>query len=200
MACPRSAPGWQVPGDNAVTAALTVLSPPALQAIAVSSSPDKISSGAGTRASLAPAGTGRASNRRPGAKSVLAALAGLALLVPACSTGSPAAGTAGHALTTQGSTLGARQRQGGGLSGTPSRNQSGGYSGTFSVAFARCMRAHGVHGFPDPDGKPDQVSGSGIDPHSAIFQAALYGPCKSLAPAGWVSAPPLGPPPTGTGS
>lgn len=86
------------------------------------------------------------------------------------------------------------------MSGPPSRNQSGEYSGTFSVAFARCMRANGVPGFPDPDGKSGQVTSSGINIHSAGFQAALYGPCKSLAPADWVSAPPLGPPRTGTGA
>ena len=62
------------------------------------------------------------------------------------------------------------------------------------------MRANGVQGFPDPDGKPGQVASSGISTRSARFQAALYGPCQSLAPADWVSAPPLGPAPTGNRS
>lgn len=166
----------------------------------MSSSPGKTRSSAGTRASLAPAATGQATDRRPGAGPVLATLAALAILVTACSSGSPTAAATGGAFATQGSVQGTRQRQGGGLSGTPSHNQSGEYSGTFSAAFARCMRANGVPGFPDPDGKPDQVTSSGINTHSASFQAALYGPCKSRAPAGWVSAPPLGPPPTGKGA
>jgi hypothetical protein len=131
---------------------------------------------------------------------VLSALAGLAILVTACSSGSPAAGTAGGAFATQGSTQGTGQGQSGGLSGTPGHSQSGIYSGIFGVAFARCMRASGVQGFPNPDGKPDQLADSGLDTHSASFQAALYGSCKSLAPPAWVSTPPLGPPSTGQGA
>ena len=161
----------------------------------MTSSPDKTCS-AGTCASLAPAVTGQARDRRPGAGLVLATLAALAIGITACSSGSPTAAATGGAVATQGT----QQGQGGGLSGTPSRNQSGVYSGTFSVAFARCMRANGVQAFPDPDEKPDQVTNSGINPHSASFQAALYGPCKSLAPADWVSAPPLGPALAGNGS
>src|ERR1700677_3002642 len=59
-------------------------------------------------------------------------------------------------------------------------------SGTFSLAFAKCMRAHGVPDFPDPDGRSGQLGpGSGIDPSSTQFQAALDGPCQRLAPPGW---------------
>lgn len=150
-----------------------------------------------------PRGSGQQAGEGSPAKagSALAALAALAilLLVAACSSGSPAAGTAGHALGTQGGARGTQHGQGGGLTGTPSHHQSKIYSGTFSVAFARCMRGHGIQGFPDPDGKPDQLASSGIDIHSATFQAALYGACKSLAPHNWLSNP-LGPPPTGPGS
>jgi hypothetical protein len=65
-------------------------------------------------------------------------------------------------------------------------------TGSYTVVFAECMRAHGVPKFPDPNGSgmlpgPD----SGIDPSSAAFQAALNGPCQSLAPAGWVSSGPV---------
>jgi len=60
---------------------------------------------------------------------------------------------------------------------------------TYSRAFASCMRAHGVPKFPDP-GHSGAVfaPGSGVDPGSAAFQAAVNGPCRSLAPAAWVSA------------
>ncbi|HLK00184.1 MAG TPA: hypothetical protein VKU39_09785 [Streptosporangiaceae bacterium] len=57
---------------------------------------------------------------------------------------------------------------------------------SFSPAFARCMRAHGVPKFPDPGGQLGP--GSGADPASAAFQAALNGPCRSLAPPAWVSS------------
>jgi hypothetical protein len=61
-------------------------------------------------------------------------------------------------------------------------------SGSFSLAFAMCMRAHGVPDFPDPDGQAGQLGpGSGIDPGSPRFQSALNGPCKPLAPPGWLS-------------
>jgi hypothetical protein len=59
---------------------------------------------------------------------------------------------------------------------------------SFSLAFATCMRAHGVPDFPDPDGQAGQLGpGSGIDPGSPRFQSALNGPCKPLAPPGWLS-------------
>jgi hypothetical protein len=55
------------------------------------------------------------------------------------------------------------------------------------------MRANGVPDFPQSNGGHL----TGINTLSSQFQSALYGPCKSLAPADWVSVPPLGPPPTG---
>jgi hypothetical protein len=64
-------------------------------------------------------------------------------------------------------------------------------TGSYTVAFARCMRAHGVPGFPDPHGQASQLASSGIDPTSARFQSALNGPCESLAPRGWVSSGPV---------
>jgi hypothetical protein len=91
----------------------------------------------------------------------LAALASIAFLVGAC---------------------------GNGLSSSSGNSTSGGYS----VAFAECMRAHGVPKFPNPNGSPDQFGpGSGVDPASSAYRAALNGPCQSLAPAGWVSSGPV---------
>src|ERR1051326_9514272 len=71
-----------------------------------------------------------------------------------------------------------------------SQGTTGGHGGTvgsFTVAFAQCMRSHGVPAFPDPNGRGNQLGPySGIDPTSAVFQAALNGPCKSLAPQAWI--------------
>jgi hypothetical protein len=72
-------------------------------------------------------------------------------------------------------------------------NNSGGQgneaAGTYTVAFARCMRAHGVSNFPDPTGQSGQLGpSSGVDPTSPQFQEAINGPCLSLAPPGWVSS------------
>jgi hypothetical protein len=74
-----------------------------------------------------------------------------------------------------------------------STNKGGGQgneaSGTYTVAFAQCMRAHGVSNFPDPTGQSGQLGpSSGIDPTSPQFQEAINGPCLSLAPPGWVSS------------
>lgn len=73
--------------------------------------------------------------------------------------------------------------------GTGSSGSGQRTAGSFSVAFARCMRAHGVADFPDPHGQAGQLGpGSGIEPNSPQFQAALNGPCESLAPPGWVGS------------
>jgi hypothetical protein len=64
-------------------------------------------------------------------------------------------------------------------------------TGAFTVAFARCMRTHGVPQFPDPNGRPGQLGpDSGIDMAAPAVVAALTGPCRSLAPPAWVDAGP----------
>lgn len=61
-------------------------------------------------------------------------------------------------------------------------------TGSFTLAFAQCMRANGVPNFPDPNGQGGQLGpGSGIDPASAAYQHAIDGVCRSLAPPAWVS-------------
>jgi hypothetical protein len=126
----------------------------------------------------------------------IAVLISLSLLADACGTasssGSPTAtsgASIGAAVSNTGS--GVLTRTGSGLPGDSGNRSAGGYS----VTFARCMRAHGVPNFPDPN-NPNDPTGqggqlgpdSGVDPTSAAFQAALNGPCRSLAPAGWVSS------------
>jgi hypothetical protein len=93
-------------------------------------------------------------------KSLTLMLAGVAVAVTACAsspgTSSPGSGT-GH--------------------------QSAGAS--YSLAFATCMRVHGVAKFPDPGGNLGPDSGAGLG--SPAFQDAVNGPCRSLAPPAWVS-------------
>jgi hypothetical protein len=125
---------------------------------------------------------------------VLAALAS-SMALAACTNVRAAPSTTGAATSSHApySRQGANG-SGSSLSGSPGHDQSGVYSGSFSAAFARCMRVNGVPGFPDPDGRADQLAADGgLDTHSAAFQAALYGPCETLAPPGWVAAAPLGP-------
>src|SRR5215472_8909451 len=120
----------------------------------------------------------------------LAVLAIVAVLICACSCGSgqPARTQSAGQQQAQSSGSGPLQTQGGdgpGLQGPPSHHQSGIYSGRYSAAFARCMRANGVPDFPYSDGGHL----TGISTISSQFQSALYGACKSLAPAEWVSVP-----------
>jgi hypothetical protein len=81
------------------------------------------------------------------------------------------------------------------LSSSPSASatSSGGSGHASTLAYARCMRAHGISDFPDPDahgnlglnGQP----GSDLDPNNPAYKAANSA-CKSLLPA--PQAPPHG--------
>lgn len=56
------------------------------------------------------------------------------------------------------------------------------------LAFSACMRSHGLKNFPDPTRSGNGVGiqlgrGSGLDPSSAVFQAAQRA-CQSLMPSG----------------
>jgi hypothetical protein len=66
-------------------------------------------------------------------------------------------------------------------SASPSTSASGS-----ALAYSRCMRAHGITKFPDPDSHGDlglnAGPGSGIDPNSPQFKAADRA-CKHLMPA-----------------
>jgi hypothetical protein len=58
----------------------------------------------------------------------------------------------------------------------PGSRSSDGPSGKVLLAFARCLRGHGLSGFPDPnrDGRITQqmISAAGISPQSIAFQRA----------------------------
>ncbi|HET8841657.1 MAG TPA: hypothetical protein VFN35_09330 [Ktedonobacteraceae bacterium] len=75
---------------------------------------------------------------------------------------------------------------------TPSSSPTTGTRSTsgITVAFAECMRSHGVPNFPNPTNNSAPLGpDSGIDPTSPSFRQALQA-CKSLAPPGWVSSGP----------
>ena len=99
----------------------------------------------------------RARLRRAGP--LAAALACLALLAAACSS-SAGPGTGAGA--------------------------SGGSARQSELAFSRCMRAHGITGFPDPNSQGgldlNGGPGSGLDPKSPQFKAA-WRACRPLMPA-----------------
>jgi hypothetical protein len=111
------------------------------------------------------------------------ALAAALLLVAGCSGDEPRpdpSTTAGARASATGSAGSVRASASAG---------HGGSVGTFTAAFARCMRAHGVPNFPDPNGRSGQLGpDSGVDPGSPAYLAALNGPCRSLAPPAWLDS------------
>jgi hypothetical protein len=110
---------------------------------------------------------------------VTIAVASLALLTGCNAGAAPAVSRSSSSSSTSGNVS----------SGNGPAGQGNEGSGTFTLAFAKCMQAHGVPNFPDPDGQAGQLGpGSGVDPTSPQFQSALNGPCSSLAPPAWVSA------------
>jgi hypothetical protein len=120
-------------------------------------------------------------SRRGRVALALAALASIAFLVGACGSASTSSSSTTNGSATSGT--GVVTRSG---SGSQSGNST---TGGYSVAFAECMRAHGVPKFPNPNGSGNQLGlDSGVNPSSSAYQAALNGPCESLAPAGWVSS------------
>jgi hypothetical protein len=100
-----------------------------------------------------------------------APIAVLALLFAGCG------GSGGPGVASAGSS-----KSGGG------RSSSTGSKKASALAYSKCMRAHGVTDFPDPDSKGqltiNKTGGPGssdLDPNNAQFQAAQEA-CKSLAP------------------
>jgi hypothetical protein len=101
----------------------------------------------------------------------LAALISLPLAVAAC--GSSSNGAAQGTSTTLSTS--------GGSSGGSSQN---GTTTAQALAFAQCMRSHGISNFPDPSGTGGpQTAPSGLNPSSPQFLSAQNA-CRSLEPAG----------------
>jgi hypothetical protein len=112
----------------------------------------------------------------------LAVLAGVALLVAGCGDSSSSPGVAHLSSSTSGESAANDAGASSPASGPPSQQQM--------VAFAQCMRSHGVPEFPEPvEGKlliqRSDHNGhvTGINPQAAQFQAAQKA-CAKLAPNG----------------
>jgi hypothetical protein len=94
----------------------------------------------------------------------VSALLGIVLLATACAGGSSGPGVAGQ-----------------GASSTPSASPSGD-RGDAGLAYARCMREHGIADFPDPQPGGIPIGrGGDLDPTNPQFKAADDA-CKSLLP------------------
>jgi hypothetical protein len=107
----------------------------------------------------------------------------LASLVAAAALGLAACGGGGAPGTGPGST-------GPGSTGPGSTSVTSHGSATDALKFAKCMRAHGLSGFPDPVPGPGgyqfriRISpGSDLNPHSPRYQAADAA-CKAYSPQG----------------
>jgi hypothetical protein len=90
---------------------------------------------------------------------LLAAVAGLALLTVACSSNSSSTGTGGSPQA---------------ASVTPSASHQ-------AVAFAQCMRAHGVPNYPDPGSVSGPINPSQLGVSDATYQSAKT-TCTRLDP------------------
>ncbi len=98
----------------------------------------------------------------------MTALVAIMLLAAACG------GSGGPGVASIGSS-------GSGSTSATSSSSSSPVGGDAKLAFARCMRAHGVQDFPDPGSKPG--SGSDLDPYDPTFESA-YQACQSILPPG----------------
>lgn len=71
----------------------------------------------------------------------------------------------------------------GGSGRSASKPKSAGSHESAFLALSKCMRAHGVANFPDPDGHGINLAGTGINPSSPAFEAA-QGTCFKQMPGG----------------
>jgi hypothetical protein len=103
---------------------------------------------------------------------IVSALLAVVLLATACAGGSNGPGVAGQ-----------------GSSSTPAASPSGGDPMDAALAYARCMREHGISDFPDPkpgegidiDAGIDAGAHPDLDPNNPQFQAANEA-CGGLFP------------------
>lgn len=115
----------------------------------------------------------RRSQRR--AAPLAAVLAGLVIFAAGCGGGSPSHGSSGGSSSNGGSSNGSVGAPGG-SSDTSAQNDR--------LAFAKCMRSHGISNFPDPSSAGGASTlPAGIDINSAQYQSAENA-CKHLLPNG----------------
>jgi hypothetical protein len=154
-----------------------------------------------TRAGTVEEGRGDVRGRPPGARpsrrwgrrlwsrptvTGLAVLAAAAVSLSACGGGGPSA----SGVASLGTTTSSSPAVGVPSTAPPKGGSSVAVRHPNGVAFARCMRSHGLANFPDPTssggGFVFKVSG-GIDPNSTQFKAAQHA-CRKYMPAGSTSA------------
>ncbi|MGH2854580.1 MAG: hypothetical protein ACRDLF_10390 [Solirubrobacteraceae bacterium] len=112
------------------------------------------------------------------------ALATVAVLLAGCGGGSSSNGGIAHLGTAARSSATAGEGAASPGSGSPE---------AALLAFAKCMRSHGLPNFPDPSGGGFSFRrGAGIDPFSPAFKAG-QAKCKKFQPSG---GPGSGPPPS----
>ena len=76
-----------------------------------------------------------------------------------------------------------------GSSGTATESRAVAATDKFaaSLAYSRCMRSHGIYGFPDPKQVGDEIeipgAQSGMNPQSPLFESAQRS-CAHLSPGG----------------
>jgi hypothetical protein len=131
---------------------------------------------------------------RPNPVLVFVALGAVAvsLFVAGCGGGaSPSvASLGGGTTTTSGGSSDSAGGQGSQSGGGPGQGQGMMIGGDNSLEFSRCMRAHGVSNFPDPNSQGElQIGpGSGIDPSSATFRSAMQA-CRKKVGGGRTPSP-----------
>ena len=121
----------------------------------------------------------------PGALGVLA-LATVTVLLAGCGGGSSSNGGVAHIATSAG--LNTTAGEGAASPGSASPEAT-------ALAFAKCMRAHGLSNFPDPSagGGFRFKRGAGVDPFSSTYKA-VQAKCKKFMPD--LGGPGSGPPPS----
>ena len=128
-----------------------------------------------------------------------------ALLAAGCGGGSGSPGVANLGTVANTTSTSSGPPSGSGPSTSSDSGSGGGAEmmlggGQNGLKFSRCMRAHGVSNFPDPNGQGAIQFGpsSGIDPRSSTFQSAqqachrLVGGGKPPSPAQQAKANGLG--------
>lgn len=85
---------------------------------------------------------------------------------------------------------GARSPSVAGVAAKTTTSSSASAGGSPGLVYARCMRAHGLPSFPDPQpgGGFEFRAGGGVDPSSPVFKAA-QAICLRLLPGGGPPAP-----------
>lgn len=130
-------------------------------------------------------GRGRAAARLP----LVLLVAAAALALAGCGSRSPS--VASVAATTSRGATGGSGAESSGSTSTSSSSSAPGQVQRAAVAYAACMRAHGVPDFPDPSaGGGFEFPAGGFDPSSPAVEAA-QAKCRKLLPGG-------GPPAAGT--